>query len=266
MESSEYERVNYHTHCARCQHARGDVRDYAEEAVRKGLTALGFSDHLPYPDNCFGRRMFYAELEDYLEEITALKEEYREKLRILRGFEGEYITTKKDYYEWLLAHEKCDYLILGQHSLETADGTLYNVYELPDTELYETYAENIVEGMRTGYYRYAAHPDLVFINDHAWDIHCDRVCDIIINGALKYGFGLEYNANGLRRGKHPYVDGERYFYPHETFWERVRGTGISVYVGSDCHEPESLYDCCMEMSYRILKQKGIRVTTKLIHQ
>ena len=56
MELSGYERVNYHTHCYRCRHAHGGVMEYAEEAIRKGLTTLGFSDHLPFPDDRYGGR------------------------------------------------------------------------------------------------------------------------------------------------------------------------------------------------------------------
>ena len=40
--------ANYHTHTARCGHARGEDRDYAEAALRAGIGTLGFSDHTPY--------------------------------------------------------------------------------------------------------------------------------------------------------------------------------------------------------------------------
>lgn len=257
-------KVNFHTHCYRCRHAKGTVSDYAKEASLKGLHALGFSDHIPYPDNRFDLRMPYTEIEDYIDEVAELKDEWKDKIHILLGFEGEYITIYTQYYEQLISRKDFDYLILGQHFLETKDGDLINVYQLPDTSLYEVYADNIVQAMRTGYYRYAAHPDLIFFNNHPWDIHCDKVCDIIIEGAVKYGFALEYNANGLRRGKRTFQDGERYFYPHENFWKRVEGSGIRVYVGSDCHDPESLYDSFMEMSYANLAHRGIPVSTNLL--
>ena len=40
--------VNYHTHTARCGHAWGSDREYAESALAAGLKILGFSDHTPY--------------------------------------------------------------------------------------------------------------------------------------------------------------------------------------------------------------------------
>ena len=50
---SGMERVNYHTHCEYCRHARGKAREYVEEAVKKGVVKLGFSDHMPFYDERF---------------------------------------------------------------------------------------------------------------------------------------------------------------------------------------------------------------------
>lgn len=255
------ERVNYHGHCERCRHARGPAGDYAEEAVRKGLVRLGFSDHLPFPDDRFGLRMPFAELEDYLQEVGDLKVRLQGKLDIRCGFEGEYVRGEWKYYEWLLAHEKCEYLLLGQHFYETGQGDLVNVYQIKDTAQYEQYAAHVAEAMGTGYFRYVAHPDLIFLNNLGWDAHCERACDVIIEGALKYNCPLEYNANGFRRQKQVFLDGERYPYPHERFWDKVAGTGIGVYVGSDCHDPCQVYDDIVVMAYGKLEEKGIVART-----
>ena len=40
MESSIDKKVNFHTHCYRCRHAKGTVFQYAEEAIEKGLDLL----------------------------------------------------------------------------------------------------------------------------------------------------------------------------------------------------------------------------------
>ena len=260
------DRVNYHTHCERCRHERGSAGEYAEEAMKAGVVKLGFSDHLPFYDDRFGLRMPYSEIEEYMEEIAALREKWKGKMDIFCGFEGEYVREDTAYYEKLLSNENCEYLLLGQHFYETAQGEFFNVYQLKETGQYEAYSANIVEGMRTGFFRYAAHPDLIFLNDFVWDIHCDRACDILIDGAVKYGFALEYNVNGFRREKKQYPDGERFPYPHEKFWERVRGTGIPVFVGSDCHDPRQVYDGKVERSYEKLRESGILPELNLLFQ
>lgn len=258
---NELEKVNYHCHCERCRHAMGAAGEYAREAAEKKLVRLGISDHLPYPDDRFGYRMPFAELEDYFQEVADLKQEYRGRLDIVCGLEGEYFEKDRRYYERLLSHEKCSYLLLGQHFYIDGQENPVNVYQLESTVQYEEYANAAVEGMKTGYFKYLAHPDLMFINDLAWDAHCDRACDIIIDGAVKYRFPLEYNANGFRRQKQKFVDGERYPYPHSRFWDKVKGTEIQVYVGSDCHEPSQVYDRYVEMAYEKLADAGIAVRT-----
>lgn len=254
-------RVNYHTHCNRCRHAGGTAKEYVQFGVGQKVEKLGFSDHMPFPDDRFGMRMPYAEIEAYLDEIAGLKAQAAGSMEIFCGFEGEFVRGEEAYYERLLADARCDYLILGQHYFSNSQGETVNIYMLGDAEQFEFYSRNVVEAMRTGYFRYVAHPDLFLINYPAWDIHCDRTCDILIDGAVKYGFALEYNANGLRRGKHLYADGERYPYPHEKFWERVKNTGIRVYVGSDCHSPEQVYDAYVQKSYRTLEEMGIAAET-----
>ena len=42
---------NFHTHTYLCKHAEGKPIDYVKEAIKAGCSALGFSDHCPYPDS-----------------------------------------------------------------------------------------------------------------------------------------------------------------------------------------------------------------------
>lgn len=256
-------RVNYHTHCQRCLHATGTAADYVQEALNKNLSILGISDHMPFPDNRFGLVMPYADQDDYLQEVALLKEQYKDSLKILCGFEGDYFAKDWQYYESLLKKGNCDYLILGQHFFEIDSTELGYSFEIKDTSYYETLSEQMVAGMKTGYFQYLAHPDLMFINACEWDIHCDRALDTLIDGAVKYDFALEYNANGLRRGLQDYPDEVRYPYPHKKLWNRVKDTNIRVFVGSDCHNPEKLWDASVKKAYADLAGYGITPQTSL---
>ena len=66
-------KTNYHTHTKRCMHANGTDADYVKAALDAGLDVLGFSDHGPFPDNRFDFRMPYADLDEYLTCIDALR-------------------------------------------------------------------------------------------------------------------------------------------------------------------------------------------------
>ena len=91
----------------------------------------------------------------------------------------------------------------------------------------------------------------------------EKAADIIIETAEKTGVILEFNANGLRRGKKAYPDGERWQYPHERFWEKVKNAGLCAIVGSDAHSPDLIWDKAVSDSIDILRNSGIERITVL---
>lgn len=250
-------KANYHTHTQRCRHAQGTERDYVLEAIKAGVSVLGFSDHAPFPDYDYGLRMPYTELGDYIAAVDRLTQEYRSAITLYKGVEIEYLPKYQSYYEELLTQRKLDYLILGEHFYPDAHGELHNIYYSQSTEDYVAYALAIAAALKTGYFRIAAHPDLFALGQFAWDRNCDQASEIIIEAALRNGVILEYNANGLRRGIHDYPDGSRLMYPHQKFWGKVGGTGIPVIIGSDCHEPKQVWDDCLPTAREQLLDMGI---------
>lgn len=235
-------KANYHTHTQRCRHAQGTERDYVLEAVNAGVSILGFSDHAPFPDHDYGLRMSYEELPDYIAAVDRLTQEYRSDITLYKGLEIEYLPKYQSYYEELLTQKKLDYLILGEHFYSDAHGELHNIFFSQSTGDYVEYARAIAAALKTGYFHIVAHPDLFALGQFAWDRNCDQASEIIIEAAHLNGVILEYNANGLRRGIHDYPDGPRLMYPHRKFWDKVVGTGISVIIGSDCHEAKQVWD------------------------
>lgn len=255
---------NFHTHVQRCKHAEGSEEDYIKEALRKGFSQLGFSDHGPYPDNEFGGRMSFEELEDYLETVERLKIKYREKLVIWKGLEIEYLPEYRDYYEKLLTKWNVDYLLLGAHFFVDTAGKRANTYEISSsTREYIAYAETVAEGMRTGLFKAVAHPDLYMLNHFAWNEDCRRAADLIIDTAVATDTILEYNANGFRWKQEDYPEGRRHPYPYNKFWHMVSGAPLRVMVGSDCHAPFLLWDEAVELSYRNLQEFGIEPVSEL---
>lgn len=255
-------KVNYHTHTELCRHAAGMEADYVQKALEKKMDVLGFSDHAPYPDNRYGLRMEYHELTPHIERLKKLQQEYRGRLDIRIGLEIEYAEADRDYYEMLLNEAGVEYLLLGQHIFRTSAGEEVNTYfieQTKDTGYYLEYARSIEAGMRAGYFKAVAHPDLFFINELPLDENCGKACDIIINAAAETNTILEFNANGLRRGKKQYPDGLRYPYPHYFFWEKVSRMGIPVLINSDCHNPDNLWDEVMEDAYRLAEKWGLNV-------
>ncbi len=105
---------SYHVHTTFC-----DGKNTAEEmvlaAIKAGMTEIGFSAHsrMPYhTDWC----MTEAGEREYFETVTALKEKYKDKIRIYLGIEQDYYSVPVSY--------PYDYIIGSVHSLKTPEGSI----------------------------------------------------------------------------------------------------------------------------------------------
>ena len=250
-------RGNYHTHTYRCGHAQGSEEDFVIEAINKNISVLGFSDHGPFYDNRYGLRMDFSELEDYIKTIDNLKIKYKDKITIKCGVEIEYDPREHKFYNELLDEYKLDYMLLGQHYFMSNNGEMKNIYEIKHTSEYISYANSIINAMDSGFFKIIGHPDIFFVNDFLWDDNCEEACKIIINGAKERDFILEFNANGLRKGKSLFKDGERYSYPHHKFFELVKESKVKVIINSDCHNPVQLWDEYMDKAYELCNELNI---------
>lgn len=260
-------KANYHTHTSHCGHAAGLPKDYAKAAVEAGLSVLGFSDHAPFSDKDYYYRMQYPELDTYCHEVKSAKKTFLQKLKILCSLEIEYLPEydkEKSYYEYLLKEKNMDYLLCGEHFFRDRSGNLHNITSIEESRLAVEYAYACKDAMETGWFKILAHPDLFCINESwGWNDDYEKAADIIIEAAARTGVILEFNANGLRRGKKSYPDGERWQYPHERFWEKVKNAELCAIVGSDAHSPDVIWDKAVSDSIDILKNIGIERITAL---
>lgn len=251
--------TNFHTHTCRCKHAQGTEEDYVKAAINQGVQILGFSDHAPFPDYDYGLRMKYDELDDYLGELERLNNVYGDKIKILKGLEIEYHPKYLSYYRELLEKRGLDYLALGEHTYINSHGIMNNIFFADSTKDYVSYASAVCEAIKTGLFTFVAHPDIMFINDLKFDDNCEKACNMIIDCAEENNMILEFNANGLRREKRMYPDGNRYPYPHKAFWEKVSERNIRVLIGSDNHQPEQVNDSYVQLAREMAKNLKLNV-------
>lgn len=224
--------ANYHTHTARCKHARGTDREFVEAAIRAGYDILGFSDHCPwvYPDAFVsGIRMHASETDDYFHSLLSLRKEYEKDIHIQIGLEAEYMPPLMDAQEKLLSDYPLDYMILGQHFIGSESNTNYAGNPTGREEMLTRYVDLCLAGIRTGKYRYLAHPDLIYYTGSAeiYEREMKRLC----LGAKALDIPLEMNILGIAVNKN---------YPNPLFWEIAAKTGNSVVIGMDAHTPEQL--------------------------
>lgn len=228
--------ANYHMHTFRCGHATGTEREYIERSIEGGLKIIGFSDHMPFrfPDGYeSGYRVPTALAQDYIRTLSALREEYKDKIEIHIGFECEYYPL---YFSDMLNYARelgAEYLILGQHFVgsEHPDGLYCGGKHITPDRLGE-YVDCVIGAMESGVFSYVAHPDVFhFVNGCEADYEKEmrRLC----RAAARMDYPLELNFLGIRGKRH---------YPDERFWRIAGEEGCTAVFGIDSHEAVNAWD------------------------
>ena len=246
--------VNLHTHTARCGHADGTDREYVEAAIAGGLTTLGFAEHMPFvfPDGHESHFLVpMAKAEDYINSLHSLREEYRDRIEILIGFEMEYYPLYFDQMKEVALSLGVDFLLLSQHYIknEYPAGSHYMGRGEHDDEELMIYADTVIEGMETGIFTYLAHPDLIRYTgeDHAlYEAQMRRICQC----AKRCNIPLEINFLGLREGRR---------YPSKRFFEIAAEEDCTIVLGSDAHSPDVVSDPATEaIALDWIRELGLR--------
>ena len=121
-------RFDYHMHTPLCGHAIGHPREYAAEAVRKGLQEIGFSEHNPMPSKFDDWRMDLADFPEYLRLVEEARLEFPQ-LPIRLGLECDFIPGKKSWIRELAKKADFDYFIGSVHYI-TPDWDVDNPLKL----------------------------------------------------------------------------------------------------------------------------------------
>jgi len=246
-------KVNYHTHTSRCGHAAGTEREYVEAAIASGLKVLGFADHTPYPfpeDHSHGIRMSMHALEDYVNTVLALRDEYRSDIAIHLGLEVEYFPT---YFEKLrreISDYPIEYFLHAQHFLgNSAPGEFYCGSSTADPGNLIAYCDQVIEAINTGCFTYLAHPDLIhFTGDSAlYESQLRRVC----RRAREAAIPLEINFLGIDESRH---------YPDERFWKIAGEEGNDVIFGLDAHQLYHFqFENNLKKAHALVKKNNLRL-------
>lgn len=233
---------NFHTHTRLCHHAKGSINDYVEQAVIEGASALGFSDHCPFSDDFFDiwpdiRMTTKEALEEYIPEIQAAKESA--EIPVFLGYECEWDSLYGSWYQDLREQYQADYLVLGPHWVNNGTEHLY-IPRQDSPTLLNLYTDQTIEGMRSGYFDFVAHPDLFMMGYKEWNEQTKACSQAIIDAASDLDIPLEINGLGIVREPNSTKRGMRYCYPYIEFWEMVAQSNVRVVCNSDAHNPQDV--------------------------
>ena len=236
----------YHCHTARCGHASGTDEEYVLEAIKAGIKRLGISDHVFLPGVDKPKvRGNYNQLDEYISSILSLKEKYKDKIDIIIGFEAEYLPTRIELYKDYLNSKKIDYLILGQHYHEI-DGEMYGY-----REYINTYADDVVAGIRTGLFKYLAHPDTYLYFGHMkWDDEAKQYANKILKACEETHTPIEINVCGLRDHRE---------YPSVEFFKYSKKYNLEYVIGIDAHNPKHFNKEDIDNALKFAEELGLKI-------
>ncbi len=240
---------NYHTHTYRCGHATGTAREYIESAILANMTTIGFSEHMGYEGwDDKSERLDYLEIDEYIDELVKLKEEYKDKIKVRIGFECEYFKDREHYL--LEMKNKCDYMICGQHAYDRKP-SYYDHAPFYEDNYIEEMANQVCRGIEIGLFRYIAHPDYFMLAKQDFSEGYAKAIRKIAICAKEHDAVIEINLKGTKYGRR-YYEGveESYLYPNKNTYQIIGEVGCKVCFGYDAHHPKDLLKQQLELKLK----------------
>ena len=254
---SMMQNFNLHTHSVYSD-GKSQPREIVEEAVRQGLTTLGFSEHSPLPfDNNFSVKA--ADMPRYVAEIAQLKEEFKGKIDLYCALEADYITGVSEPFAVTKEKYHLDYLIGGVHLVidkvpELVEGPALseNIWFIdgPKWEVYDEGLQKFFDGdIRRAARRFfeqsnemieneqfdiIAHFDKIKMHNRDRYFHEDepwyrKLALETLDLIREKGLVMEVNTRGIYK--------KRYngFYPSSWLMEEACKMGVPAIISADAH-------------------------------
>ena len=247
---------NLHTHTFYCD-GKNAPEEIVKTAIEKGFSYIGFSGHSRM-DFETDYTMSEKNEEKYFEEITALKEKYAGKIKILCGMEKDFFSN--------IDTKRYDYTIASVHYV-CCDAKYYDVDLSPDDlgRVIKEYFGGDAYSYAEEYYRSVSklegdvigHFDLLTKFDKNNTVFSPKeerykkAALSALEALLEKNNVFEVNTGAMARG---YKD-----MPYPDIWllEEIKKHGGRIVLTSDCHDAKNL-DYGFEMAEKMLYKMGFK--------
>ncbi len=254
--------VDLHNHTPLCNHAQGKPQEYIKNAIKKGIKIYGFADHAPMEfDKKY--RMSFNDMKNYENEINSLKKQYKDKIKILLGYEVDFTPTK--YLDKRVLTADVDYLIGSVHFLDNwgfDNPEFIKEWEDRDVDdVYKEYFEYIEKMASSKLFQIVGHIDLVKVFGHKPKKNIKDIAKNAIKAIKKANMAVEINTAGLRK---PVKE----LYPSDELFEMIIDEGIDITLSSDAHSPEQVgfgYEVALEKLKKFSVNKLVYFEKKQKH-
>ena len=227
--------ADYHLHTPLCRHAAGEPVEYAAQAVARGLTEIGFSDHSPMARDDFDDwRMHLDQLDDYVARVRRAQAEFP-SLTIRLALEVDFLPGHEGWIRELAGRHPWDYFIGSVHYL--SDGwdidnplKLSRWSDRDPLEVWTAYCDRLTLAAESGLFEIIGHADLA----KKFAIYPPQdtapLFRRFLEAARRSGSAIELNTAGLRKDC-------REIYPSRAILTLAHEIGVPITFGSDAHSP-----------------------------
>jgi histidinol-phosphatase (PHP family) len=228
-------RADYHLHTKWCCHATGEMRDYVEAAVARGLTEIGFAVHMPIPIPIPEKLyLSQSEMPLYVDELRRLQDNFAGRINILLGGECDYAPGQEAEIEDAIGAYPFDY-VYG--SIHFVDGWGHDCPEYRDrwetesvASIYRRYYELLSAAAASGYYDIIAHFDLVKKFNYQPEEDVTDAEAAACDAVAAAGMAVEISTGGFVKPV-----GEQY--PSAKILRMLKERNVPICFGSDAHGP-----------------------------
>ena len=249
--------ADLHTHTKFCNHASGEPEEYLLQAVKKGLSFLGVSDHIPWPAHYDSQwRMTAQQFPLYRSLVRTLQRKAASTpVEVLYGIELDYVPGRMDEVYEAIEEEPFDYRI---GSIHYTDFGFDDPEQLPRWQeqgadaVWNEYAHRMCAFVGRCGFEIMAHPDLpkkFKLYPADMTAFTRRMREAFELAAAK-GIALEINTAGLRNPA-----GE--CYPSLELLKAAHDAGMGLTLGSDSHCPGNVA-ADFETAVELAKSAGYR--------
>ena len=246
-------RIDLHNHTTRCNHAKGSMESYIKRAIELGIDIYGFSEHAPM-DFDSHYRLKFEEMDSYVSDVYKLKNKYKSDIKILLGYEVDYLQGHMD--ERVLKSE-VDYLIGSIHFLGEwgFDNPEFNSeYKNRDiNQIWQEYFDNIESMAKRGSFDIVGHLDLIKIFNFMPTKDIRLIASKALKAIRKSNMVIELNSAGLRKPT-------KEIYPSTLLLEMAYELNIPITFSSDAHAIGQIgfkYDEVIKLAKKIGYSKAV---------
>ena len=223
-------KVDLHNHTPLCNHAEGSIETYIQQAITAKTEVFGFSDHAPMNfDPKY--RMSFAQMQQYETDILRAKEKYKDQIKILLGYEVDYL---KGYMDERVLQADVDYLIGSVHFLEGwgfDNPEFIGKWQEQDRDvIWQKYFDTIEEMAKSQLFDIVGHFDLIKVFKFLPKGDIPQMAHKALDAIKEADMVLELNVAGYRKDVQE-------AYPSKELLQEAYKREIPITFASDAHHP-----------------------------